>query len=277
MENSKANVPETEPEPKPDEPIEPQPAVQASPESDIYVNEKIRQAYEGVKKGFTKVKDRYQHSPRLQKLSYQGKFLPAFWTVACIFSLLVNILLIAALISLGRHFFELKALVADGLINGLSDNLALMDKAHLVKTIPVETTVRLQDDLPLSFDLSIDQSTQLVLSQETRIPSAYIYLNNTAVQTDLTLPAGTPIQANLDVTIPVSQTVPVDVTGTVSVLVPIDIAVEETDLHQSIVGLQDAVEPYKNLMGSSLNSPQEISLCNRWWLGWMCDVFFGKP
>jgi hypothetical protein len=283
MDNSKPELPgsEPEPEPKPDAQLESQPESQPSPEAEaepeIYVNEKIKQAFDHVKMWFRKVKDYYRRSPRLQKLSYQGKFLPAFWTVACIFSLLVNILLIALLISLGHHLIELKTLVANGLLNDMTDNLALMDKAHIVTTVPVETTVRLQDDLPVVFDLSIDQSTQLSLSQETRIPNAYIYLNNTAVITDLTLPAGTLIQANFDMTIPVSQTIPVDVTVPVSLLVPLDLAIDQTDLHQSIVGLQDAIEPYKSLMVSSFNSTKEISFCNPWWLGWMCNIFFGKP
>ena len=46
------------------------------------------------------------------------------------------------------------------------------------------------------FDVPINQNTQLSLVKETRISNAYIYLNNTAVTTDLTLPAKTPLQAN---------------------------------------------------------------------------------
>ncbi len=56
------------------------------------------------------------------------------------------------------------------------DSLALMDKAHIVTTVPVETTVQLQDNLPVVFDLPINQNTQLSLAQDTRIPGAYIYL-----------------------------------------------------------------------------------------------------
>jgi hypothetical protein len=244
--------------------------------SESYLNERIQQAFDRVKLWFTNTKDHYLRSPRLQKLIYQGKYLPAFWTVACIFSLMVNILLLAILISFGRNFFELKALVAKGLVNGTSDSLALMDKAHIVTTVPVQTTVQLQDNLPVVFDLPINQSTQLSLAQDTRIPGAYIYLNNTAVATDLTLPAGTPIQANFNMTIPVNTTVPMSVTVPVSLQVPVDIAIEQTDLHQSIVGLQGEIEPYKTIMGSAFNSPKEFSLCNQWWSGWMCSIFFGK-
>ena len=277
MDNSFPNLPEPEDEPKPADQSEPQGEVEPSPEAEpaSYVNERIRHAYDRVKKGFSRAKDQYNQSPRAQKITYQGKFLPAFWTVACIFSLVVNIILIAALISFGRHFFALKALVSDGLVNGLSSNLALMDKAHIVTTIPVKTTVQLQDNLPVVFDLPLKQDTQVTLASDTEV-SGTTLINLAPVPLDFTLPAGTPLNINLDMTIPVSQSVPVDITVPVSLLVPLDLAVDQTDLHQSIVGLQSTLDPYQNMLSTSFNSPQDISLCNHWWSGWLCQVLFGK-
>lgn len=297
-EEQAANMPETEPEPdewsgdiaetepKPDEwsgdtaETDPQPdewsGGMAETEPEGYVNEHIKKAYERVKAWFGDTREHYERSPRLQKTTYQGKYLPAFWTVACIFSLIVNIFLLAILISLGHNFFALKSAIANGLINGTSENLALMDKAHIVTTVPVNTSVQLQDTLPVAFDLPINQSTQLSLAQDTRITGAYIYLNNTAVLTDLTLPANTAIQANFNINIPVNTTVPLSITVPVSIQMPVDIAIDQTDLHQSIVGLQGIIEPYKALMGSSFNSPEDFSMCRQWWSGWMCSIFFGK-
>jgi hypothetical protein len=295
MDTTNPDVPEEETEPEPGDQVEPQPEPEpdlqseaqsenqpeAEPsvvaESEGYVNENITRAFGRVKLWFAQVKDRYLHSPRLQKFFYQGKFLPAFWTVTAIFSLMVNVLFIAILIIFGHFFFELKGLVADGLVTELSNNLVLMDKAHIVTTVPVKTTVQLQDNLPVVFDLPINQNIQLSLTEDTNISGATIYLNNTPVLTDLTLPAGTPIQSNFDMTIPVSQTIPVDVTVPVTMLVPIDIPIEETDLHQSIVGLQGAIEPYKVLLGSNFTTTQDFSICNQWWSGWICRIFFGQP
>jgi hypothetical protein len=273
-ENQSETQAETQPETQPETQSETQPFPEK--EADIYVNERVKQAFDRVKMWFKNAKDYYRRSPRLRGISYQGKFLPAFWTVACIFSLLVNIILVAALISVGHHFFELKALVSDGLVNGLSNNLALMDKAHIVTTVPVQTTVQLKDNLPVVFNLPIKQNTQLSLAQASTITGAYIYLNGAQVSTDLTLPAGTPIQINFDITIPVSQSVPVDITVPVSLLVPLDLAIDQTDLHQSIVGLQTTIEPYRTILGSTFNSQSEISLCSQWWAGWLCRIFFGK-
>ncbi len=261
-------------------PNQPEPEVQPEPvpevESESYLNERIRKALDRALSYLKQAKELYLRSPRLQKTTYQGKYLSAFWTVACIFSLVVNIILIAIVMGLGRNFFALKAQIAEGLVNGTSDNLALMDKAHIVTSLPVNTKVSLQDDLPVVFDLPINQNTQLLLAKETRITGAYIYLNNTPVLTDLTLPVKTPIQVSLDMSVPVSITVPMSVTVPVAIQVPVDIPVDETDLHQSIVGLQGVIEPYKTLLGSEYNSPKDFAFCNQWWSGWMCTIIFGR-
>jgi hypothetical protein len=278
MDSPNPNATDTEAKPRAELEAEPHVELPSPPEAEStsYVNEKIRKAYERVKLWGQNARESYNRSPRLQKVSYQGKFLPAFWTVAAIFSLLVNIVLIAVIISFGRNFFALKALVADGLVNGLSENLALMDKAHIVATIPVQTTVQLQDNLPVVFDVPLKEDTQVTLSRAT-VVDATTYINGSLVPLNVTLPAGTPMQLNLDMTIPVSQSVPVDLTVPVSLLVPIDLAVDQTDLHQSIVGLQSAIEPYEAVLGSSFNTADDISLCKPWWSGWLCDILFGKP
>ena len=278
MDNTRPDLPDEELEPKPEE--QPESAQESQPptqaESGGYVNEHITQAFDRLKMWFADVKARYHGSPRLQKFVYQGRFLPAFWTVMAIFSLMVNIIFIAILILFGNSFFELKKTVADGLVTGISNNLELMDKAHIVTTVPVETTVQLQDNLPVVFNLPINQSTQLSITEDVQVPGAYIYLNNTPVLTDLTLPAGTPIQVNFDMTIPVSESIPVDITVPVSLMVPLDVAVDQTDLHQSIVGLQGVIEPYKVLLSTEYNSKEDFPLCNQWWSGWFCRIVFGN-
>jgi hypothetical protein len=272
MDNSKEKLPEAKPESKPEGNASNQP----HSDTNASVNEWINRTTEQAKVLYKDGKDYYRSSPRLQKFVYQGKFMPAFWTVACIFSLAVNIILIGLLISVGHHFFQLKAIVSDGLVTQASDSLAMMDKAHIVLTVPVETKVRLQDTLPVAFDLPINQSTQLSLTEQSTINGAYIYLNNTAVQTDLTLPAGTPLQASFNMSIPVSTTVPVDITVPVTIQVPVDIAIDQTDLHQSIVGLQEAIAPYQTTLGTTFNSPDEFSICKNWLTGWLCGVIFGE-
>lgn len=276
MDNSEPNLPESGNEPEPE--FKPEPKTKADPitEAGSKIIGGVKEGTEKAKVLFNDGKDYYRKSPRLQKVMYQGKFFPAFWTVACIFSLLVNIILVGLLVSFGHHFFELKALVSDGLVSKASDSLAMMDQAHLVITVPVETSVRLQDNLPIVFDVPINQSTKLALSENTNISGAKIYLNNTAVTTDLTLPANTSLQADIDMTIPISTSVPVDITVPVTLQVPVDIAIDKTDLHQSIVGLQEAIAPYKATLGTTFNSPQELLICKNWLTSWMCKLVFGN-
>jgi hypothetical protein len=49
---------------------------------------------------------------------WQGKLAPAFWMVACIISLTVNLILIAVLLILAKQVFGLKGLVEEQLIGG---------------------------------------------------------------------------------------------------------------------------------------------------------------
>jgi hypothetical protein len=178
---------------------------------------------------------------------------------------------------LGRNLFELKASISDGLVNGLYNNFVMMDKAHIVTTIPVQTTIQVQDTIPVVFDLPLNQDTQVNLTQNTTINGATIYLNGAAVPIDIVLPAGTPLQINLDLVVPVSQTVPINVSVPVNLTVPVDIALDQTDLHQPFVGLQGVLEPYRELMGVVPNSVEQVSLCNHWWSGWLCGIILGKP
>ena len=71
---------------------------------------------------FLELEDRIKEihvSPRVKRFFWQGKLLPAFWTVASVVSLFVNLVLIIVLISLGKQLFEIKKLVQDQLIGGL--------------------------------------------------------------------------------------------------------------------------------------------------------------
>ncbi len=272
MDNSKPDLPEPGNEPRP----EPKAKAGLLSETGTKILGGVKEGTEKAKVLFNDGKKYYLKSPRLQKVVYQGKFFPAFWTIACIFSLFVNIILVGLLVSFGHGFFALKSIVSDGLVTEASNNLAMMDQAHIVLTVPVETTVKLQDSLPVAFDLPINQSTQLSLAEGAKISGATIYLNNAAVTTDLTLPANTPLQANFDMTVPVSTSVPVDITVPISLQVPVDIAINKTDLHQSIVGLQEAIAPYKTTMDTTLNSPQELLICKNWLTGWLCGLVFGK-
>ena len=187
-------------------------------------------------------------------------FGPPFWTIASIISLLVNVVLIAVLISVGRQLFTLKNLVEKQLIAGLYDNFILMDQAHIRTTIPVNTNV------PAKFDLPLKTNTTVTLTEDTTIVNAtvarlqvggaYNGLLITNAPANIVLPAGTRLPIALDLTVPVNQTIPV------SLNVMVDIPLNQTDLHKPFVGLQETVRPYYNLMEQLPNSWSDV-LCGK--------------
>ena len=222
-------------------------------------------------------RDRYRRSPRLRHFIWQHRIAPAFWTIASLLSLTINIFLIVALLITGRQLFTLKSAVDQQLITGLYDNFALMDQAHIVTTISVETTIQVQDSIPVVFDLPLSQDTQVILTEDTQVENVSIMLNGVWLPTNIVLPAGTPLNINLDLTVPVSQTVPVNLTVPVSLQVPVDIPLDQTELHEPFTGLQQVVTPYRELLSNAPDSAADIEACQSWWSGWICRLLFGTP
>lgn len=213
--------------------------------------------------------------PNVERYVWQGKIGPAFWTVASVFSLAVNIFLIAILILVGRELFSLKSLVSTQLIGGLYKNFVRMDDAHIVTTIQVEDTIQVKDQIPVVFTLPLQQDTQVVLTRNAPVKNATIFLNGAAVPLDIILKEGTALDIRLDMTIPVSQSVPVVLNVPVNLSVPVDIPLNQTELHEPFLGLRDVVAPYNDLLRPLPDSWQETSFCGSG-TGWLCRWIFGE-
>lgn len=217
---------------------------------------------------------------------WQGKPLPAFWTVGSTLSLILNVILIIMLLILGRELFALKSLVQDQLIGGLYKNFQKMDSSHIVTTIGVNDTIlvddmiQVNDTIPVVFDLALKQNTQVVLTRNTPIDNATVYLNGSPVRTDIMLPKGTELNISLDLVVPVNQMipitldVPVKLKVPINLSVPVDIALDQTDLHKPFVGLQNVLEPYDSLLTGLPGSWAETPLCGPL-TGWVCRSLFG--
>jgi hypothetical protein len=176
-------------------------------------------------------------SPRMRRLLWRGRVAPAFWTVASLLSIVVNIILIALLIGLGRELFTLKRLVSNQLIGGLYTNFRQMDDAHILTTITVSDTIQVKDSIPVVFNLPLKQNTVVTLVEDTPVNNATIYLNGQAVPLDLVLRKGTSLNISLDLVVPVNKTVPVTLNVPVRLKVPVDIPLNQTQLHQPFTGL----------------------------------------
>lgn len=205
--------------------------------------------------------------PGNQTVQKQGgrAFLPAFWTVASLISILVNLILIVILLVLARELFTLKAIVGDELLGGLYNNFVLMDEAHIRTTIEVKT------DVPVEFTLPVQANTMVQLTEDTFINSARVTLatgglNIVNAPTNIILPAGTNLPIVLDITVPVNTTIPI------TLQVPVDIPLRETELHQPFVGLQQVVKPYYEMLMPEIKGPQDVPFCKP--ILWLCEAIF---
>lgn len=172
---------------------------------------------------------------------WQGKIGPAFWTITGVFSLLLNAVLIAVILLLGREIFTIKNLLGDQLLSGLAQNFALMDQAV------IRSTVVVNDQIPVQFILPVSKKTTVVLTEDTMLSNARVDLATGGLSiinapTNILLPAGTPLNIKLDMEIPVDAMIPVTLT------VPVSIPLNQTELHEPFVGLQQVVHPYDSLL-----------------------------
>lgn len=202
---------------------------------------------------------------------WQGRILPAFWTIASVFSLVTNIILIVALVLVGRQLFLLKSLVQNGLIGGLYDNFVKMDAAH------IQTDIQVNASIPIQFDLPVSTDTTVVLTRDTEIPNTFVALNTVGTGINLsinapaniTLPEGTPLDIHLEMVVPVSTNVPV------SLPVHVDIPLNQTQLHDPFVGLQNVVAPYRAYLSALPDAWQATPICSpgmRWLCNWVFDL-----
>lgn len=165
-----------------------------------------------------------------------GAYLPAFWTVASIISLLFNVVLVVLLVGLLRNIAGLDATrLGSGVLGGLYSNFERMDQAHIKTSIPIQTNI------PLDLNVPVQTTTGITLAKAVSIPGAHVTINTALFNIDapanVTLPAGTSMEVTMAFSVPVRADVPV------SFSVPVDIPLQQTDLHPALVGLQDTIRP----------------------------------
>ncbi len=212
--------------------------------------------------------DQEPKSDRATRFFWQGKFGPAFWTITGIFSIIVNIILIVALLIIGQQLFTLNEIVEYGLIGGLHRNFEAMDDASIATTILVEDTI------PVQFDLAVKTNTTVLLTEATPIYGASVVIStgvlNINAPANIVLPAGTELPVALDITVPVDKEVPVVLT------VPVNIPLNETELHAPFVGLQEVVGPYQVMLGDLPDDWMGTPLCREGLFQKICVIIFDK-
>src|SRR5262245_42962486 len=191
-----------------------------------HVDEQNDQSNGATQKSTTGSKSPSEKSPsQPRRWVWQGKIIDAFWKFATLFSFIVNLILVLVLLFTVGLLFEIKNAIAQPLVGGLYGSFVQMDNSHIV------TTIQVNDTLPVQFDLPLKQQTEVIISKDTLITGASVSINGGVLvindaPTTILLRQGTPLPIQLDLIVPVSQTVPVHL------LVPVDIALDQTDLHK---------------------------------------------
>lgn len=188
--------------------------------------------------------------PRLKK----EQLLPAFWTVASILSIAVNIILLAALIIVLRGLGSVDAAgVGSGLLGGLYANFERMDQAR------IKANVLVQDNIALNMNIPVQTTTGIILAQDVVIRNARVKISTASFNidspADVTLPAGTPLIVALDFIVPLQTQVPVTLN------VPVDIPIQDTELHPAIAGLQDTIKPLYCILAPTALSLNGAPVC----------------
>jgi hypothetical protein len=180
-------------------------------------------------------------SPEPQPRRWSFKFMPAFWTIASLLSMTVNIILIVILLILFQMLGAIQGTANDkasGLLGGLYANFVKMDQAN------IRTNIHVEKEIPVQFSLNVSGPTNVTLSQPVTISGATVWvqtggLNIRDANATIVLPAGVVLPINIEnLVVPVDQKVP-------AVLdVPVDIPLAQTELHEPFVGLQQVVKPW---------------------------------
>lgn len=172
------------------------------------------------------------------------RFLPAFWTVASILSMVVNLVLIIILLLAWQMLDQIRGLgvygmgEASGLLGGLYTNFVKMDEAN------IRTEILVRDQIPVEFTLNVSGPTKVTTTQPVTIRGATVNVSTGGLtirdaNATIILPAGVELPIDIEsLTVPVDQDVPVELK------VPVDIPLDETELHEPFVGLQKVVEPW---------------------------------
>ncbi|MBN2305786.1 MAG: hypothetical protein JXQ72_14990 [Anaerolineae bacterium] len=165
----------------------------------------------------------------------------SFKTVALLISFTVNMVLLVVLLIVLMQIFQIKNGILEPLIDGLHANFVGLDQAVIERTIAVD------DEIPVVFDLPLNQATNVILTEDVPIAASATFtlpggggmING---RVDIVLPTGLilPVQLNM--------IVPVDTRLAISLPVEVSIPLRETQLHQPFDNLRNLLEPYVRVL-----------------------------
>ena len=184
------------------------------------------------------------------------RFWNAFKDIAIVFSFVVNFVLLVSLLVVSipalRAVFALKTGMVEPLLNDLDTAFVGLGEATIDTTVEIDESIPIQFDLsldqslPIDFPLSIEQDTVVVMTAPVplslparfNLPGGGGVINGTV---SLSLPTGMVMPIRLSMVVPVSQTIPVHMVVPVNQTIPIQMAVP-VHIELGEAGLDPAVE-----------------------------------
>lgn len=170
------------------------------------------------------------------------EFWIAFRNIAIVFSFIMNFILLMVLLIVVTILFQITGGIAEPLVDGLYTDFAGLNASE------IETTVVVDDEIPINFDLELDQTTTVTLAEPAVIGNVPAQFDITggggsiSGTVSITLPQGTPLTIDLSLLVPVQQQIPIVLD------VPVDIALSETELSVPFTNLRELLEPYVRLL-----------------------------
>ena len=175
----------------------------------------------------------------------------SFKTVALLISFITNIVFFIVLIILLMNIFQIKNGILEPLIDGLHRNFVGLDDAVIIRTIDVS------DQIPVTFDLPLQQDTDVVLTRDVPIAASATFtlpggggvING---RVDIVLPNGLVLPIHLDMSVPVDTSIPINLP------VNVEIPLKETQLHAPFNNLRALLEPYVRVLDNLPSSWDEV-------------------
>jgi len=160
---------------------------------------------------------------------------------ALFFSFTMNLVLLVAMLLLLSQVSTLKSQLARPLLERVMDELDALENAA------IETTVYIDQPVPIRFDLPIHQSLEVVTTAPVplranarfTLPGGGGVINGTV---NLSLPAGLHLPVTMAMTVPVSRTV------TIRMQVPVSIRLGDTELRKNIQHFREMLAPFHEMV-----------------------------
>jgi hypothetical protein len=178
----------------------------------------------------------------------------AFKDIAILFSLAVNVILVAVIVILVLNadvLFELKNSLAEPWLTDLDQAFAALGATT------IDSTVHINDTIPVVFDLALEQDTDVILTAPVplSVPAQFVLpggggaINGTV---SLNLPQGQALPVELGMSVPVSTTVPV------VMQVPVKMELSECGMAPAVEQLRAVFRPIAGFVQSLPDSPEEL-------------------